>query len=115
MSRRLRRRERPSSVPPPGVSSTSISPPIASTKPSRDREAEADAVAASAVAEPLERLEHALAVRGRDARAAVDDPQVDVAADRAGLDARRGSLGRRAASALSTTLASARSSSAGSA
>ena len=34
--------------PPPGVSSTSMSPPIASTKPLRDREPEADAVVVAA-------------------------------------------------------------------
>ena len=63
-------------VPPSGVSSISSSPSIARTKPARDREAEPDAGAAP-VAEPLERLEHLLARAGRDARAVVDDAQVD--------------------------------------
>ena len=63
--------------PPPGVSSTAISPPIASTKPRGHGEAEADTGAVRLVAEALERLEDALALVGRDARAAVDDAQVD--------------------------------------
>ena len=55
----------------------------------RDREAEPDAVAAAGVAESLEGQEHPLALGRRDARAAVDDPHVDVAVDRPGRDPRR--------------------------
>ena len=49
--------------PPPGVSSTSTVPPIASTKPARDGQPEPDAGALRAVAEALERDEHAVAIR----------------------------------------------------
>ena len=80
--------------PPPGVSSTSIEPFIASTKPLRDGQAEPDAFAAARVAQTLERDEHAVALVGRDAWAAIDDADVDAAVDCAGHDARRVAGGR---------------------
>ena len=66
--------------PPPGVSSTSTSPPIASTNPRATARPRPDPVARRAIAQPLERLEHALAFVERDARAAIDDPELDAAA-----------------------------------
>ena len=75
--------------PPPGVSSTSTLPPIASTKPARDGQPEPDARALRAVAEALERDEDAVAIRWRDAGPTVDDAEVDAAVDGAGDDAHR--------------------------
>ena len=77
-------------TPPPGVSSTSSSPPIASTKPARHREAEPDAAAVGAVAQTLERAEHVLALRRRDAGTAVDHVEVDPSLRDARFDAHRG-------------------------
>ena len=104
----------PSSRRHPGVSSTVSSPPTASTKPSRHREPEPDARVARGVAEALERLEHALALR----RAGSRNPGRRRAGrhDRPPPRLRRapGDLGREWRTALSTTFATARSSSAGS-
>ena len=55
-----------------------------------DGEAEADAGAARGVAVALEGLEDAVLGLVRDAGAAVDDPQLDAVAERAGGDQRRG-------------------------
>ena len=100
-------------VPPPGVSSISIVAPIAVEEAVGDGEAEPDA-AGVGVAEALERLEHTLAVGRSDAATAVDDAQIDVAVALAGLDADALPSGLKR-TALSTTLAIARSSRAGSA
>ena len=62
--------------PPPGVSSTSISPPIASTNPFATARPEPDALVVAGVAEALERQEHALPLVERHSRPAVDDPHV---------------------------------------
>ena len=101
--------------PPPGVSSTLISPCIAVDEAVGDGQPEADAGIGRAVAEALEGLEDAGPLRGRDARPAVDDPEADPLLD--GRRPRCGPAGRAGdqASALDTTLATARSSSAGSA
>ena len=72
--------------PPPGVSSTSISPPIASTKPFATARPSPTPSRPARVAEPLERQEEPLALRRRDAGAAVDDAHVDAAVDGAGRD-----------------------------
>ena len=53
----------------------------------RDREAEADAGAAVEIAEPLERLEDAIALGTGDAGTAVDDAEVHAVLHRARLDA----------------------------
>ena len=78
--------------PPPGVSSSSIEPPIASTKPSRDRQAEPDALVGGS-------SRRGAGTAGTCAsRSAAGTPgprstiaDVDAAVDRAGDDARPGS------------------------
>ena len=60
--------------PPPGVSSSSSSPPIASTKPGRPP-ARGRRRRRGAVAEPLERLEHRLALVAGTPGPAVDDAE----------------------------------------
>ena len=67
-------------TPPPGVSSTTMLAAHRLDEPARDREAEPDAACRSSVAEALERSEDVLALGRRDARAVVDDPQVDALA-----------------------------------
>ena len=62
--------------PPPGVSSTSISPPIASTKPFATARPSPTPSSGPAVAEALERPEQALPVLRRDAGPAVGDADV---------------------------------------
>ena len=64
-------------MPPPGVSSTASSPPIASMNPRATASPSPTPSAARVVAEPLERLEHRVAVGRRDAGTVVDDPQLD--------------------------------------
>ena len=58
--------------PPPVVWSATIAPPIASTKP-RATDSPSPTPPSVLVVQPLERLEEALALRGRDPRAVVDD------------------------------------------
>ena len=58
--------------PPPGVSSATIAPPIASTNP-RATARPSPTPAGAAVVEALERLEQPLALLVRHARAVVDD------------------------------------------
>ena len=99
--------------PPPGVSSTSISPPIASTKPSRPR-GRARRLRPSSSRRGAGTAGTGGRVRRRHARPLVDDADVDVAVGRPGRDARRDSGGREP-TALSITFASARSSRPGSA
>ncbi len=102
--------------PPPGVSSTSISPSIASTKPCATASPSPTPPSCASVAEPLERLEDALAVRRGHARAAVDDAQVDRSRPTAPASTRTGGAGRRVAERVRrSTLAIARSSRPGSA
>ena len=89
-SRAASQAERPSSARRPGVSSTSSSPPIASTNPRATARPSPTPVAVRAVAEPLERHEHALALGSRG----MPGPRsmtrsVDPAVDRAGLDPHR--------------------------
>ena len=90
-------------VPPPGVSSTASSPPIASTKPlAIAKPSPTPRAGAVVVDDPLERLEHQLAVDDADAGTAVDDLDVDVvsvAADLPGGDPCR-RVGRRHAAGV---------------
>ena len=100
----------------PGVSSISSSPPIASTNPRATARPRPTPRAVRAVAEPLERLEHPLAIGGRDARAAVDDAQRRRdRRPRPAVDADGRVAAATSAARSSTTLATTRSSSAGSA
>ena len=69
-----------------------MSPPIASTKPSRPR-GRAHAVAAAGVAESLEREEDPVAIARRHARPTVDDADVDGVSRHARGDA-HGLVGR---------------------
>ena len=80
-------------------------------EPSRDGEAESDAVAPLAVAESLERQEHPVALVRGNAGPAVDDAEVDAAVDARRRRRAAGSHGRLWPIALAITLASARSSS----
>ena len=101
--------------PPPGVSSGSSVPPIASARP-RDRARPSPTpVCVVAVAEPLERQEDPVARPRRDAGAAVDDPQLDLVAVRAGGDRAAAARAGCSAAALAMRLTRTRSSSAGSA
>ena len=101
-------------VPPPGVSSMTSSPPTAFTKPLGDRQPESDTGAVRVVAEPLERLEHALAIGRRDARAGVDHAQMQIVPPTSAASTRTGLSSGENDSALSIRLATARSSSVGS-
>ena len=96
--------------PPPGVSSTSISPPIASTKPFATARPSPTPSPWPGVAEPLERLEQPLALGRRDAGAAVDDADVDDAVDDARGHPRAACPAARSGPRSAITLASARSS-----
>ena len=69
--------------PPPGVSSGVEGAAHGLGEPAGQREAETDAGVVVPVAEPLEGQEHAVPFLGRDAGAAVDDPQLDPVAVRA--------------------------------
>ncbi len=80
--------------PPPGVSSGSSVPPMASVEAAGQRQSEADAGRVVGVAEPLERAAKTCSrASARDARAAVDDPQLDPVAERAAGDQRRAAGG----------------------
>ena len=63
--------------PPPGVSSISTSPPIASTNPFATARPSPDSVAATGVAEPLKREEDGLTIARRHAGATIHDAHVD--------------------------------------
>ncbi len=62
---------------------------MASTNPRATASPSPDAAVVRLVAEPLERLEHSVALIGWNARAAVDDPKVDSLADAARIDPHR--------------------------
>ena len=100
-------------VPPPAVSSISTVPRTAWTKPRATARPRPTPVPAW-VAEALEGCEDLLPQGDRDTGAPVDDPEVDAVAEGAGLDA-DGLSGGDQRTALSITLATARSRSAGSA
>ena len=81
-------------APPPGVSSANTWPAHRLGEPAGDREAEADAgTRGRRVVAALERGEHVVGVLGRDARAAVDDPQFDESGVRAAGDGDAGVAG----------------------
>ena len=102
-------------VPPPGVSSTASSPPIASTKPRATARPRPDPARRSGVAEPLERPEDLLALDRPGCPALVDDAEVDTIAADAGERSGPARSGGDACSAFAMTFATARSSSAASA
>ena len=79
-------RRRTTVSPPPGVSSTSISPPIASTKPLATARPSPTPPSWGLSPSRWNGSEHALALRRRHARAAVDDAQVDPIVDGAGVE-----------------------------
>ena len=72
--------------PPPGVSSTSSSPPTASTNPRATARPRPTPTPVVGVPEALERSEDPVAVLGPDPRTPVDDPDVHPAGHRTGLD-----------------------------
>ena len=75
--------------PPPGVSSASRVPPMASAKPRATARPEAHAGAARGVAVPLEGGEDPVLGLVGHAGAAVDDPHLDPVAEGAGGDQHR--------------------------
>ena len=78
----------------------SSSPPIASTKPRATARPSPTPLPFGLSPEPLERLEHALALVRRDARAPVDDAQLDPVASTAPATTRTGVAGRTACEAF---------------